>query len=164
MPKQATKDTARRPSATRYEDDYYTWIGEQVALLRAGRVSEVDAENVAEELSDMGKSEYRALQSAIVILLQYLLKWDHQPARRSRSWEVTVRQQRRKLARVLRENPGLRARLPEATADGYEDACEEALKETKLADDVFPETCPYTYEDMTTRPIVYEPPIKRRKR
>lgn len=43
--------TKQRPSAarTRHEDDLYTWVQEQVELLRAGRFADVDAENVAED-------------------------------------------------------------------------------------------------------------------
>jgi hypothetical protein len=37
-----------------YERDLYAWVQEQVALLRAGRLGEIDAENIAEEISDVG--------------------------------------------------------------------------------------------------------------
>lgn len=164
MPRQSTKRPPSPPSGTRHEDDFYAWVNEQVALLRAGRIAEVDAANIAEELSDMGKSEFRALCSALSVLLQHLLKWDHQPARRSRSWEITVRQQRRQVARILRENPGLRSRLSQALSDAYEDARDEALLETNLADDVLPEQCPYLFDDVMERPIVFEPPARSRKR
>ena len=33
---------------TRYADDLYTWVQEQVALLRAGRVDALDLDNIAE--------------------------------------------------------------------------------------------------------------------
>ena len=62
--------TKARPgkAATRYEDDLFTWVWEQVALLRAGRLSEVDAINVAEELSDVGNEQLDKLESAIAVL------------------------------------------------------------------------------------------------
>ena len=50
---------------TRYKDDLDTWVQEQVALLRAGRLDEEDALNVAEAQSDLGRSEFRALESAM---------------------------------------------------------------------------------------------------
>jgi hypothetical protein len=58
---------ARGPTRTRYEDDLYTWVGEQVGALRAGRFDEVDAEHVAEELSDVGRSEYDKLEFALML-------------------------------------------------------------------------------------------------
>jgi hypothetical protein len=58
----------------RYETDYYSWIQEQVVLLRAGRLAELDAENIAEELSDLGKSQLWRLQSSLKILIMHMLE------------------------------------------------------------------------------------------
>lgn len=152
---QTTKTRPEKP-ATRYEDDLYTWVEEQCALLRAGRLSEVDALNVAEELSDLAKAQYDKLESAFAVLIQHLLKWDHQPSRRSRSWQMTMREQRRRILRVLKDSPGLKSRLGEAMADGYADGRDRALGETKLKESVFPEACPYTFDDMMARVIEIE--------
>jgi Domain of unknown function DUF29 len=159
MPRQTTRrPPPPQPSATRYEDDLYTWAEEQVALLRAGRLSEVDALNIAEELADVGKSEFNSLQSAIAVLTQHLLKWDHQPARRSRSWELSIREQRNQVAQVLEDSPGLKSRISTAIARGYSSARMRALDETGLADEAIPEICPYTFEDMMTRAIAFGGP------
>ena len=128
--------TAKTPTppvpATRYEDDCYTWVHEQVALLRAGRLSEVDALNVAEELGDVAKTIEHQLESAIAVLTQHLLKWDHQSERRSRSWAMTVREQRRRIVRLLKKNPGLKGVLHEAIQEGYLDGRDRASGETNL--------------------------------
>lgn len=47
-----------------YEQDFYAWAMKNAELLRQGRISEVDAMHLAEELEDMGKSNRRALQVA----------------------------------------------------------------------------------------------------
>lgn len=164
MARQGTKQSTPLPPATRYEDDLYTWVQEQVALLRAGRLSEVDAANVAEELSDVGKSEFHKLQSAMTVLVQHLLKWDHQPERRSRSWMSTIDIQRSHIRDVLADNPGLKSRIGQAEMRAYRDGRQLAGGETDVDYDAFPETCPYDFETMLTRPIVYEPPLTRGKR
>src|SRR3954452_7975601 len=105
---------------TRYEDDLYTWVSEQVDLLRAGRLDQIDAENVAEELSDVGAEQYDKLESALEVLLMHMLKWDHQPERRNRSWRLTIQEQRLRAAKQLRKNPGLKSRLAEAVEDGFQ--------------------------------------------
>ena len=61
-------------NSTLYDTDFYAWANEQAALLRAGRLSEADIENVAEEIESMGKSEKRELISRLTILLLHLLK------------------------------------------------------------------------------------------
>ena len=163
----ATKAKDRPPASparTRHEDDLYTWVQEQVALLRAGRLSEVDALNVAEELGDVGRSEFRSLESAIAVLTMHLLKWDFQPNRRSLSWELTVHEQRERIADVLADNPGLKARLDDAVSRGYKYGRIEALKVTKLPKVALPTACPYSYDEIMSRPIVHEPPPPRRKK
>ena len=163
MARQGTKLSTPLPPATRYEDDLYTWVQEQVALLRAGRLTTIDAANIAEELSDVGSEQLDKLESAIAVLSMHLLKWDHQPKRRSLSWEATIREQRRRIARVLRKNPGLKSKLADAVVEGYADGRDRAVSETKRPYDVFPQDCPYSFEDMLGREIVFVPPVRNRK-
>ena len=42
----------------------------------------------------MGEEQYDKLESALRVLMLHLLKWDHQPSMRSRSWTLTIREQR----------------------------------------------------------------------
>ena len=162
----ATTTRAKPPTSprTRYEDDLYTWVEEQVALLRAGKLSEIDAANIAEELGDVARSEFRSLVSAIAIVMLHLLKWDHQPGRRSRSWELSIREHRARISDDLKDSPGLKGRLTEAMERGYEYGRIRALEESKLADGAIPEACPYSFEEVMKRPVVYQQPKRKRHR
>jgi hypothetical protein len=144
-------------SAARYEEDLYSWAKEQAALLRAGRTESADLQNIAEELDDVGNEQYDKLESAVRVLLIHMLKWDRQPERRSRSWALTIRIQRNHVAKVLRKNPGLKPHLAEAIADAYETARIEAADETGLSLDLFPEICPYAWNEITERPFDWPP-------
>jgi len=77
-----------------YEKDFYAWTVEQSRMLRSGEISSIDAENIAEELESMGRSDRRELKNRLVILVMHLLKWRHQSAARSRSWSATIDEQR----------------------------------------------------------------------
>ena len=145
--------TPQPKAAVRYEDDAYSWAFEQAALLRAGRWSELDIEHLADEIEDVGKSEARDLESALRLVLMHLLKWDHQPDKRTRSWTLSIAIHRKLAARVLRENPGLKGVLAEVLADAYDTARLEASGETDLDLAVFPEACPYDFDAIMTRPI-----------
>jgi Domain of unknown function DUF29 len=105
-----------------YHHDFYTWTHEQAALLKEGRLDELDIEHLIEELEDIGTSRERELENRLGILLAHLLKWQYQPERRSRSWEATIKEQRRRIERVLRKNPGLKSYLDEAFENAYGDA------------------------------------------
>ena len=81
--------------STAYEADFYAWANEQAALLRAGKLSEADIANIAEEIESIGKTEKRELINRLAVLLLHMLKWRFQPGRRGASLEVTIRNQRR---------------------------------------------------------------------
>lgn len=142
---------------TRYEDDLYTWVSEQVALLRAGRLDAIDAENIAEELSDVGASQYDKLWSSLRVLVMHMLKWDQQPEFRTLSWVYSIREQRNRYAKILKKNLGLASRREEALADAYESARLWAANETSLPVDEFPDECPYTWDDILNRPFETDP-------
>ena len=50
-------------SSQLYDHDYYAWVQDQVRALREHRTEEVDWENVAEEIEDLGKSEKWSIES-----------------------------------------------------------------------------------------------------
>jgi hypothetical protein len=94
---------AERPVAK--ERDLYTWARQTATLLREGRVGDLDLAAVAEEIDDVGEEQYFRLESALRVQMHHLLKWDHQPVARNRSWAITVREQQRRVERQLRKNP-----------------------------------------------------------
>ncbi len=129
-----------------YDADFHAWANEQATLLRAGRLSEIDVEHIAEEIETLGRGEKRELVSRLSVLLLHLLKWAHQPERRGKSWELTIKEQRRQLARHLRDNPSLGAWTNQAMADAYGDAVLRAELEMNFARDMLPWACPYHFK------------------
>lgn len=140
----------------RHADDLYGWVQQQMKLLQAGEVAKVDAPQITQELADMGRNEFARLESAIRLVLHHLLKWDHQPDRRSRSWAITVSLQRRKIGRLLVQNPSLKPRVEAAIQNAYFDARDHAGKETGIPAKTFPSECPYLWDDITLRPIDWD--------
>ncbi len=130
-----------------YNKDFYAWTLRNAELIRQGRLSDIDAENIAEELEDMGKSEVRRLESHLTVLITHLLKWQAQPERRGKSWENTIKEQRRQVEKVLRQNTSLKARLDDIYDDAYENAIYQAYAETGLDDQIFRELPPFSYEN-----------------
>ena len=96
---------------TTYDTDFYSWTQQQANLLKTGRFLDADLENIIEEIESMGRSEKRELESRLTVLLQHLLKWQYQPERRGKSWELTIRNQRRAIALHLKKVPSLKPNL-----------------------------------------------------
>ncbi|WP_310463634.1 DUF29 domain-containing protein [Sphaerotilus sp.] len=133
---------------TPYEKDVVAWAMEQAALLRAGKLSAIDIEHIAEEIEDVGKSEKRELASRMSVLLAHLLKWQHQPERRGSSWTRTIKAQRSSIAVALKQTPSLKASLsdPDWLTVTWEDAVAKAGEETGLG--TFPEDCPWSMDQV----------------
>jgi len=134
-----------------YEQDFYGWTQEQAALLKAGRLTDLDIDNLIEEVETMGRSEKRALESRLSVLLLHMLKWHYQPARRGNSWSYTIIEQRLKFQKVLEQNPGLKSEIATVLADAYEYASLKASHETGLRPDIFPKQCPWNLEQLTDK-------------
>jgi hypothetical protein len=132
-----------------HDTDFYAWTRQQVHLLQTGQLSALDVANLIDEVEDMGGRVRNQLESRLGVLLMHLLKWQFQPTHRGRSWQLTIKEQRRRIERLLRKNPSLKHDLGETIADAYGDAVLMAAKETGLDENAFPENCPYSQEQIT---------------
>jgi hypothetical protein len=133
------------PLAALYETDETAWLETTAALVRAGRLGEVDTGNLAEYLSDMAWRDRREVVSRLVVLFVHLLKWDFQSQRRCGAWQATILEQQRELRQLLESGTLLRhaqAVLPEA----YAEARKQAAAETGLERQHFPAECPWSLE------------------
>lgn len=134
--------------STAYKTDVIAWANEQAAFIRSGRFDLLDLENIAEEIEDVGKSEQRELENRMAVLLAHLLKWQFQVERRGSSWQLTIKEQRKRIVMRLKETPSLKNSLSDDDWKQavWSDAISKAAEETGL--DTFPETCPWTTEQI----------------
>ncbi len=133
---------------TEYQHDVIAWAREQAHFIRSGQFDLLDREHLADEIEDVGKSEQRELANRMAVLLAHLLKWKYQPERRGNSWRLTIKVQRKNIAKRLKNTPSLKPMLsdPEWKESMWGDAIVDAMKETGLED--FPETCLWTFAQM----------------
>ena len=126
-----------------YETDFYQWTVEQSQLLELGKFQDLDLENLAEEIASLGRQERQELENRLGVLIGHLLKWQYQPNKRSRSWQVTISNQRRAIKKLLTNNPSLKPYLDTAVQDGFLLGLGLVLSETKLKKKLLPTDCPY---------------------
>jgi Domain of unknown function DUF29 len=131
-----------------YERDFYLWLEQQAALLREGRLDELDVANLLEEIESMGRKDKKAIKSNLVVVLLHLLKYQFQPNRRSRSWLDSILEHRQRLRDDLEESPSLRAHLAALFPRAYGDARARAIIQTGLPQRAFPPTSPFTLEQV----------------
>lgn len=135
-------------TTSKYQQDFYAWLMENAKLLREKNFIEIDAEQIAEELEAMGKSEKRELINRLTVLLAHLLKWQFQVAKRSRSWKNTILTQRIDINELLEDSPSLRYELIQKIEVAYEKAILTAEDETGIEKSHFPHKCPFSLEEI----------------
>ncbi|MGA0130915.1 MAG: DUF29 domain-containing protein [Candidatus Nanopelagicales bacterium] len=132
-----------------YEQDYSQWAEIMADLLASGDFTQLDIENLVEEVRDLSKRERDALLSSIRLIIHHLLKWDYQPQLRSRSWLVTVQRERSNIVDYLADSPSLKKYMTDEYLDKvYKKAKLDAIAETGLN---MPDVCPYTFSDVLDR-------------
>jgi hypothetical protein len=137
-------------SANLYDQDFYAWTQQQAQLLKSGKFADVDLNHLIEEIESMGARERKELISRLEVLLTHLLKWQYQPERRGRSWQLSIIEEREKLLDHLQTNPSLKnpSVFADYLAKSYKYALIGAQRETGLSRSAFPAICPYTEEQI----------------
>ena len=133
--------------AALYLEDETAWLDEMANVVIRRDLAALDLDNLGEFLRDMALRERREVRSRLVVLLTHVLKWEHQPKQRSRSWRTTILHQRQELNQHAGRGV-LRAHAEAALSGAYDDAVELAASETGLLKESFPADCPYTFEQL----------------
>lgn len=142
--------------STLYAQDYFGWTKAQADALRRRSANELDWDNLLEEIEALGKAAERELRSHLAILLAHLLKWRFQPTRRSRSWVLTIREQRQQIIYMLDESPSLKPAITRLMDKAYTSALNEAANETVLPDKAFPKSSPYDFDQAMSEVVEWE--------
>jgi hypothetical protein len=129
-----------------YERDFRLWLEQQAALLREGRLDQLDLANLIEEIEAIARKDKKAVKSNLVSLLTHLLKHQFQPEHRSSGWRGSVVEHRQRLRDDFEESPSLRPHATQVFARAYADAREQASAEARLPIRAFPKSSPYTLE------------------
>lgn len=134
-----------------YEKDFYAWAIHNARLLRERKLSEIDIEHIAEEIESMGNSEKRELVNRLAVLIAHLLKWQHQPERRSNSWKLTILEQRDEVLDLLEDSPSLKHKIKEKMDRAYRKATLWAATEMGINKSIFKNTCPFSLEKVLNK-------------
>ncbi len=141
--------TIERPK-TLYDEDFYAWLRRQAELLRVRRFDELDLDNLIEEIEALGRSERRAVESRVQLILVHLLKLACSPAQEPRrGWLRTVLIHRHQLHDQL--TPTLRRHLAGRLSRLYAHARRLAALELEtdgIEPDQLPLHCPFSLDEI----------------
>lgn len=138
-----------------YDTDFYAWTQAQAALLRQGRLEQLDLENLIEEVDSMGRSERHALLSQLTRLLAHLLKWGYSTPGPLRDqdlagWEDSISWARLEIGLLIEQSPSLKAYPAESLDKAYRLARQRlrSLRHPMIDPKRFPEACPWSIDQV----------------
>jgi hypothetical protein len=104
--------TQTQSQKTLYERDLVAWCEDTVAKLKAGEFQEIDIDSLVEEIEGLAGRDKRELESRLEVLLCHFLKRIYVESPNDyRGWEMTIREQRRQLQKLLKQSPSLQNHL-----------------------------------------------------
>jgi hypothetical protein len=133
-----------------YDEDFYAWTQEQAALLRRLPTisNRLDAEIIAEEIEDLGRSEVRSAQSLCEHIIEHLLKLEYsgltEPAAH---WQREIIEWRLQLEKTLTRSITAKLDLP----DRYRSALRLLRREEPTMPGLInriPRECPYSLDQI----------------
>ena len=115
-PAHANPGPMERLDNTSYDEDFYAWTQEQAAVLRGlpATSNRLDAEFIAEEIEDLGRSEVRSAQSLCEHIIEHFLKLEFSGLTESADhWRDEIVEWRLQLEKTLTRSIVAKLDLPD---------------------------------------------------
>ncbi len=126
-----------------YDTDFVRWTEEQAQHLQKNELDAIDWKNIQEEIIALGRSEKHELENRLEVLLEHLLKRTYiDSVYDNRGWEITIKEQRKQIRRLLRDSPSLKSYGEALIADLWQDARSDVQDLYPTL--TFPETNPFS--------------------
>ncbi len=132
-----------------YDTDYQLWLDHTVCQLKAQDFSQIDLENLIEEIESLGKSEKHAISSYLMRLCEHLLKikyWESEREMCLRGWKREVINFRLQIQEGLEASPSLKSYLQDIFAKQYKNGRKLFLNASGLNASLIPQEPGFTLE------------------
>jgi hypothetical protein len=160
----AERDAAIIPAGQQpsYSEDYAAWLRFQLELMKAGRWAELDHGNLIDEVQSLERWSFDEFVAAVKTVVRHMLTWDMREDERSRDWASLIDLERQQVLAELADSLSYNDRRDEALSEAYQLARFEMSQEDKVPFRLFPDACPYSWEDTLARdhPLTREPDPK----
>jgi Domain of unknown function DUF29 len=92
-------------------------------------------EGLNELIDSMSKIAIREMRSHLIIIMIHILKWNHQPQKRSWSWRISISNARDEIEDVQEETPSVTKKAIEGEWEkAFNKAVRRAAEEMKMTD------------------------------
>jgi len=132
-----------------YDTDYQLWLNDTVAQLKARNFSNLDLENLIEEIESLGRSDKRAISSYLMRLCEHLLKikyWESERSLCLRGWKCEVINFRLQIQEALEASPSLKSFLRDVFPKQYKNGRKLFLNASEFNANLIPQEPDFTLE------------------
>ncbi len=124
-----------------YDQDYQMWLETTLEQLRNSQYSQVDWENLLEEIEGMTHSDKRALKSLLTRLFEHFLKlayWESEREYNQAGWKGEIQNFRVQIKDLLEDSPSLKPYLIDIIAKSYQNSVKIASRKMEVSSNTFP--------------------------
>ena len=132
-----------------YDTDYQLWLDHTVSQLKAQDFSQIDLENLIEEIESLGRSDKHAISSYLMRLCEHLLKikyWESERELCLRGWKREVINFRLQIQEALETSPSLKLFLQDVFVKQYRNGRKLFLNASELDARLIPPDPDFTLE------------------
>jgi hypothetical protein len=107
-----------------HDHDFNLWVEETKKAIQNRDFENMDWDNLLDEIDDVGKSEKRSLESYLERLIAHILKlqyWSAEKERNYKHWKVEIINFRRRIKRLIKQNPSFNSLLAEIYSEVFHD-------------------------------------------
>jgi len=140
-----------KPTLPLYDTDYQLWLEQTIAQLQTQDFSQIDLENLIEEIKSLGKRDKRAISSYLMRLCEHLLKvkyWEQERETCIRGWTLEIRNFRLQIQLILKDSPSLKNYLQDNFILEYQNGRKLFLDATGLNSDIIPQEPCFSLEQV----------------
>lgn len=131
-----------------YQQDFVQWTEEQARHIQNQELDAIDWQNIQEEIAALGRSEKHQLDNRLEVLLEHLLKRCYiNSTYDNRGWELTIKEERKQIQRLLRISPSLKNYVETVLEEIWQDARSDV--QDIYPNITLPDTNPFS-EDLET--------------
>jgi hypothetical protein len=136
--------------STLYDTDFAEWAYYNADLLRSGRVSGADLEDIAEEIESLARGQSHELKSRMIQIIERLQKLrltsEELVERNGRGWRGSIARQGGEIQILLGDSPSLRRHPTEETLNECYSVRARAFEAS--FEITTPARCPFTLDEI----------------
>ena len=123
-----------------HKQDFNLWLEKTATAIRNQDFTNMDWDNLLEEIEDIGASQKRALRSYTKRLIDHILKlkyWNSEKEYSAKGWRTGIINFRDEIKEILQESPSLNNYLKENYHNWYGKSVKAMRENFDISDDNF---------------------------